>query len=388
MPPNKKRRISEVASKHTVRVVINYVKMNVVITIGLQDGGRSVKYDGSSYTFVEPFAQNLLCKRCSNFPVDPHQVTCQRLSLFCKSCVQHKELSCDCKSYPDSVSKEQIEKLKVECPNSASGCEWQGQLVAVANHQGSDCQKETVCCPYHDIGCAAEMLREKVKGHESEAREKHLECAMKTIVDMKQTDNIIRKKMTDLENLFHEKLAKQKEEHEMAIQTLKETISQCPPVVVKMTNFDDRSETLCVFDLIHNDKLFMSSNFYSRPREYKLCVVLKCLRKKFIMKLKVAALYQTECSHSWPLKGVAVVTVQPGDQDSLKLSIHFDIRAAPSDPNVDHISKEDGFQEFKIPREWQELAKLIPTPNITLKVETVELSSSSPLSEQLMTCAS
>lgn len=78
----------------------------------------------------------------------------------------------------------QIELLEVKCPNLISGCEWQGQLGQVMSHQESDCPKETVPCPYQDIGCTKTMLRDEVKGHENKDQQQHLHHAMKTITSM------------------------------------------------------------------------------------------------------------------------------------------------------------------------------------------------------------
>ena len=264
------------------------------------------------------------------------------------------------------------------CPNSALGCEWEERLEKADVHR-LVCLKEKVSCTYSDIGCTDEMLREEVKDHEDKDRTKHLDFAMKTITEMKKQNDSIRTEMKNLQDLFRKKLEEQKTKHDKAIERLREEISQCPPLIAKMTNHSSDHNSLSVFSLVHyNSEVFRSSSFYSHPQGYKLCLVLKCCRQlndeDLTVNLKILALYQDpESSLSWPCKGKAIVTLQPEGLKASQLSFDFDITAPPSDSSTDHIVSEQGFNEYNLPREWRDSTSGLTPRNLTLKIEKIDI---------------
>ena len=339
----------------------------------------SAQYNGTTHTFAEAVPEYLRCNKCRDIPVDPHRAHC--FDLFCESCIERHRQSCsdsNCGN-PDPPSKKQIEDLKIKCPNSALGCEWVGLLRESDDHR-LVCLKEKVPCTYSDIGCTNEMLREEVKDHEDKDRTKHLDFAMKTITEMKKTDDTIRTEMINLQDLFRKKLEEQKTRHDKAIERLRQEISQCPPLIAKMTNHSGYPEPLSVFDLVNNSKVFTSSSFYSHPQGYKLCLVLKCCRsnpqlndekKDLTVKLKISALFQDpESSLSWPCKGKAIVTLQPEGLKASQLSVDFDITAPPSDSSTDHIVSEP-FRVHDLPREWRDSTSGLTPRNLTLKIDII-----------------
>ena len=342
---------------------------------------KSAQYGEVTYVFVEAVPNYLKCKKCQKLPIDPHRAVCQRSLLFCKSCLQHQGNCSDCATDPDSSSKQQIEELMILCRNLDLDCEWKGQLGQVKSHL-SNCPKETVACTYSDIGCKERMLREKIPDHEDRNRKKHLDYAMKTIKEMKVTDKIIQQRMNNLEELYRKGLEEQKEKYEGKIQRLRDEIAQCPPLIVRMLPVPNHdAEILSVSEVIFHTTLFMSSSFYSHPQGYKMCILLKCCgsssdkKSPMTVKLKVAALYQPQCSHTWPCKGEASISLQPGDKNPFCIKIDFDIASALSDTSIHHLSKEEGFVVCDIPSEWRDFAK--PTSayiySITLKVEQIKL---------------
>ena len=208
-------------------------------------------------------------------------------------------------------------------------------------------------CQFKDIGCTDRMLRDKADEHQEKNKDKHLHCATVTIEQMKGTDTAIRQQMKQLEDTFREKIEELKQKYEKVIQQLKEEISPCPPVMVRMTNVDDKSST------------FVSSVFYSHPQGYKLCIVLKYSKEE--LKLKVVVFHQVNPPTKWPCKGVAVIALQPENKDPQPFEIDFNI-TTPT--NIDQLD-EEGYKICSIPRMWHEM----PTQNssVTLKVEKVQL---------------
>ena len=226
------------------------------------------------------------------------------------------------------------------------------------------------------------MLREELKDHEDKDRTKHLNLAMKTITKMKKPNDFIGTKMKNLHNLFRKKLEEQKTKPYKAIERLREEISQCPPLMTKMTNHSGYPEPLSVFDLVDNSEVFTSSSFYSHPQGYKVCLVLKSCRsspqlkdekKDLSVKLIISALFQDQSSLSWLCKGVAMVTLQPEGLKASQLSVDFDITAPPSDSSIDHIVSEPGFSVHALPREWRDSTRGLTSRNLTLKFEKIDI---------------
>ena len=90
---------------------------------------------------------------------------------------------------------------------------------------------------------------------------------MKTITEMKTTDDSIRTEMKNLQDLFRKELKEQKTKHDKAIERLREEISQCPPLIAKMTNHSGYHGSLSVFDLVnYESQVFTSSSFYPTHR--------------------------------------------------------------------------------------------------------------------------
>lgn len=341
--------------------------------LNMQIRMRSADHEGEIilYSFLEtsPKLKFLCCKLCQSLPADPCRVDSQALSVFCKSCASRKFMTNNI--HPDTQCKEQIAQLHLICPNSALGCEWEGKLGQLEIHR-DECYKETVQCTYGDIGCEATMHRDEMEKHNDECRQKHLDYAMETITTMKGTDVDIRQRMKTLETTVYKKLEDQKQMHELAIQELKDSISQYPPVVVTMTDFHTRSDRLSVFEVVNRTETYISSSFYSHPQGYKLCIVLKCFGKSSIMKLKVAALHQPHDGlHTWPYRGIAKVIIQPGNEQPIEVNIEFDITSPPPNTGIEHVISENGFVDCNVPPEWRNLARQIPTPLITLKIECI-----------------
>lgn len=161
---------------------------------------------------------------------EPHQMQCKNCStssLFCKACVPNVCPTCEdiIESFPDGLSKDRIQKLKIMCPNNAQfhwlpgglGCPWEGELQTVAQHH-LECPRERVICPYKVIGCDEMVYREKLTKHEEDHREGHVDLAMKQVVSMVET-------ITNLKATIKE-LKKRLEHQEHTVDNLKEELSK------------------------------------------------------------------------------------------------------------------------------------------------------------------
>ena len=178
-------------------------------------------YNGSKYHFIEPPSNTLLCQECKDIPYEPHQMPCCH-SLFCKKCIT---LSTCTKCYvhgkavPDLRSNKLIQELTVWCPNSFAGglgCEWKGRLGEVPHHRNV-CPRELISCLYGVVGCEEKLHRNKMKNHERENRDAHLNLAMKKVVSLSTTVNDLQERVKLLDEL-----QKSIEQLEMDVKELKE----------------------------------------------------------------------------------------------------------------------------------------------------------------------
>ena len=184
------------------------------------------RYNGSEYRFVTKLAPELYCQKCKEISCEPHQMQCKncsKSSLFCKACVPTLCPTCknDSESFPDGLTKDRIQKLKIMCPNDALvpvglRCSWEGELQTVTQHC-LKCLRERVTCPYKVIGCKEMVYREKLTKHEEDYREDHVDLTMKQVVTMVET-------ITTLEGTIIE-LKERLEHQECTVNNLKEELS-------------------------------------------------------------------------------------------------------------------------------------------------------------------
>ena len=72
---------------------------------------------------------------------------------------------------------------------------------------------------------------------------------------------------------------------------------------------------------------------------------------------------------------MAYISLKPEDHNPLQLEVDFDIAAPPLDSDIDRIigKLEEGYKDYSLPTEWQELAKRFRyLINVTLKVEKLK----------------
>ena len=161
-------------------------------------------YNGSKLNFIEPPSNTLECVQCGNLAYQPHKCRyCKE--LFCKRCIFNNS-ECPVCFNPSNTeledrSDELIQSLLVWCPNSVAdglGCDWKGELRDVPEHR-KVCPRENVPCSYSEVGCKEKMYRNRMKMHEKEFRDVHLNLAMKKVVSLTATVSELQERMKRLE---------------------------------------------------------------------------------------------------------------------------------------------------------------------------------------------
>lgn len=114
---------------------------------------------GLTFTFVETFSCELVCKLCK-LPCKNPQISLCCKNNFCEGhlkntsnvLTQNKCPICFSEkfdAFPDSQTNEKIQALLVYCPNKDVGCTWVGRLSQVDAH----CDGGDLGCPYQEIQC-------------------------------------------------------------------------------------------------------------------------------------------------------------------------------------------------------------------------------------------
>lgn len=252
-----------------------------------------MRYNRLTYQFIDPLPEDLTCQKCHQLAYEPQQMKCCS-NLYCEPCLpSHLSGWCpscrkDGESFPDGRSKSRIGKLCVKCPNSLSQCPWEGRLDDVTEHR-SQCEKETVPCTYRDIGCEEEMLRDKLKEHEEEMRQTHLDSSMKKIMELQET---VRRQNKAIEEM------------DKRCQLLLQAVTLAPPITVKMNHYP----TTVPFGSVLSSDAWISSNFFKG--RYKLCLILKQKGKLPDYETEVALIGEQWSDNgelTWPCNGRARV---------------------------------------------------------------------------------
>ena len=161
--------------------------------------------------------------------LDEHSTTtCPRRRVQCEVCsymVAYEDM--------DTHRSTKCPKVKIECTNSSCTIKLFRDELAV--HQ-CVCPKQKIDCPYSEVGCTAQILREDRQKHLLENVEQHATIATNTNVSLKRELHDVSEKLTDAKCLV-------------------------PPVTFKMTNYRQKKE---------EKKVWHSPMFYSHPRGYKM----------------------------------------------------------------------------------------------------------------------
>ena len=122
------------------------------------------------------------CSICLCVLDDPHMINCPCGAIFCQSCIQpilkDYRLCPLCNSsfslsIPNPSVQRTINSLQVYCSFKEAGCEWVGELGAIAEHLNDDIESDNYCssgCPFLQLNCCycmEEFPRLHVLEHET-----------------------------------------------------------------------------------------------------------------------------------------------------------------------------------------------------------------------------
>ena len=127
----------------------------------------SYSYKGVQYMFLDTpvrLLEELKCPVCHELLSEPVVTSCKH--LFCGKCIKDQPTCPTCRkeftTTPDVGSTRVIGAFKVKCPNSAIGCEWEGDLGDAEEHLEKKCQQQKVNCPN---GCGEKKKRKHLQNH-------------------------------------------------------------------------------------------------------------------------------------------------------------------------------------------------------------------------------
>ena len=115
--------------------------------------GSTFNTSGKRVEFVEAVPNSLTCPVCLEPLWEPHLLDCCGGS-YCSSCIDHimatSQPSCPlCRDeqfnrIPNKAIQRQMLKLKVRCSRKKDGCEWEGELRYLSDHEREEHGEESL----------------------------------------------------------------------------------------------------------------------------------------------------------------------------------------------------------------------------------------------------
>ena len=127
---------------------------------------------GYECDFVDAIPESLSCPVCLLPFRDPHLVSCCG-AKYCEPCIGRVKAAgqpCPlCKqqfvSLLDRSLQRKVLELKIRCSRKKDGCEWEGELRHLSNHEREECVWALVECGYH---CGERLPRRQLAEHEQD----------------------------------------------------------------------------------------------------------------------------------------------------------------------------------------------------------------------------
>ena len=150
--------------------------------VPLLDGGYECE-------FVDPIPESLTCPVCLLPFRDPHLLDCCG-AKYCAECIGRVKASgqpCPiCKQefnmLLDKNDQRKVLGLRIRCPKKKEGCEWEGELRRLNDHEKDECGWALVECCYE---CGGRIPRCRLTEHEQD------QCPQRPM-DVKM-ENLLRK---------------------------------------------------------------------------------------------------------------------------------------------------------------------------------------------------
>ena len=127
---------------------------------------------GYECDFVDATSESLSCPICLLPYRDPHLLDCCG-AKYCAPCIDRVKAAgqpCPlCKqefsSLLDRNDQRKVLSLKVRCSRKKDGCEWEGELRHLSDHEREECVWALVECGYH---CGERLPRRQLAEHEQD----------------------------------------------------------------------------------------------------------------------------------------------------------------------------------------------------------------------------
>ena len=218
-------------------------------------------------------------------------------------------------------------KAPITCPNSP--CISIVTRENMEHHRKSECQYMTVPCRHSEVGCSAELKRREQTEHEADMS-LHLEMAKATI-------SLLKEKVAEMK--ANTVKSEQKLKREMVVALERAHLLRSAQTTFKMSGFAAH----------RNMSLeFKSQPFYTRPRGYKMCVIVEAngvqkVRGGYVSVFAHLMRGEYDDTLLWPMVGTVTFellnqlgnyehrkrtsTFPPGDKDNHRV-VHQEIAGA------------------------------------------------------------
>lgn len=218
-------------------------------------------------------------------------------------------------------------KIPITCPNSP--CISIVSRENMDRHRKSECLYVTVLCCHSEVGCSAELKRRELTEHEADVS-LHLETAKATISSLKE-------KITELR--ANAVKSEQKLKREMAVALERAHLLRSAQTTFKMSGFATHRNM---------SMEFKSQPFYTRPRGYKMCIIVEAngvpkVRGGYVSVFAHLMRGEYDDTLLWPMVGTVTFellnqlgnydhrkrtcTFPPGDRDNHRV-VHQEIAGA------------------------------------------------------------
>ena len=189
---------------------------------------------GYDHDFVDPPPDSLTCSVCLMPFRDPHMVDCCG-AKYCESCIGRVKAASQpcplCKQpFNSMVDRSKLRKvlsLKVRCSRKRDGCEWEGELRHLDEHEGESCDWALVRCQ-----CGGRFPRRKLSEHElRECPQRPMDFVMDLSLHQVETKLTIEKdrherEMAALREELKKQMEQQKKEFEFKLEQLKREVEE------------------------------------------------------------------------------------------------------------------------------------------------------------------